>query len=1008
MNTSFYERLVQSGWLTQVQLMALMNQEPADMGTDMPATSGSDTLVGSEGGDTQFSGLGDDVILGFGGNDLQRGGSGDDILDGGAGNDRQFGGSGNDAVLGADGDDRIVGINGNDVLYGGDGRDVLFGGAGDDSLSGGAGDDRLLGGAGNDLVLGGSGDDRLSGRDGDDVLEGGAGNDRLNAGNGADQFVFGVDDGNDVILDFRPGEDKLVLKGADGTFDDLSIEAGANQTLLTWGQTTLILRNVAPDDITVADIVFEDADPADPSAIVLPDFATVIDVADFGIIADDGLDDTAAIQELFNTTSRVTYFFGDGVYDISDTIVMPDGLGTSVPSFITIQGESEAGTVFKLQDDLDLQGPILGSEGNVAQAFNNRIRDVTFDIGTGNTNAVGLQFAGNNQSTIKDVTIRSGEGGAVGLDLVSQSEFGPALIEDVSVEGFQTGISMAFQGNSVTLEDITLRGQEIGISSNQSHVAFLNEIDYEGPGTGVANNSVSRMVLANSDLRSSDLAVEDQAAVTSRWSLYVQNLQTEGFDLSIDTTAQGFISNNDIIADDVDEYIYFGTAERLRGGAFSLFENSSETGLGLQVRDTPETVWNAEVGTWVDVRDFGAVEGEDASVAFQAAIDSGATTVYVPDGTWTLDSEVVLRGNVEQVLSSGLARLSADATLRVADGTAETVIIEGINGPQNGRDEFNIQHDSDRTLVLRDLAAFSYEAAAESDQGDVFLANVVAGQTVFRDQNVWARQLNVEGDNVAKGIDSKVVNDGAKVWILGLKTEGSGTTVKTVNDGQTELLGSFHNGSFDATIPRFITEDASLWAAIVEGSTSAQDFDLVRETRNGETREANLKSDGNRPDVYSAFDPQVIADRVIIVDNDAADLTGDWQDAGPAFPGNFLGSNFLFADADSGADITYNAVAQASGTYALSLRLIDDRSGQLHSGHADAVDVTFGVGDDVFVFEDVDMRNVQGPWQQLGQISVEVGQTMFISFDADGVNGKVIADAAMFERVLESDADMMG
>lgn len=913
--------------------------------------------------------------------------------------DEQRGTREDDTLTGTSDADTQRGLAGNDLLQGLAGNDTQFGGNDSDRLEGGAGNDRQHGGKGADTLLGGEGNDRLIGNRGDDTLNGGNGNDILVGGLGADRIVFDTDDGRDAVRNFASGEDKIVLTGADGSFEDLQITAGNNETLVTWGETTIRLRKLSPDQIDASDFVFADATPADPDAVILPDGATVIDVADFGIIADDGIDDTAAIQAMLNETQRVTYFFADGVYDVSDTIIIPDGLGTTVPSFITIQGESETGTIFKLRDGVDLQGPMMGSEGDVAQAFNNRIRDVTFDIGTGNTGATGLQFAGNNQSTIKDVTIRSGEGGATGLDLVSQSEFGPALIEDVTVEGFETGIAMAFQGNSVTLEDITLRGQDVGITSTFSHVAFLNRIDYEGAGTAIANVSVSRMVLADSNLRSTDPTLENQAAIRNEWSLYVKDLETEGFDLAIDTFANGFISNNDIITDDIAEYIYFGTADRLRGGPFSLFEDSAQTGLDLEVRETPETVWNADVGTWVDVRDFGAVEGQDATAAFQAAIDSGATTVYVPDGSWTLEGEVILRGNVEQLLSIGGARLSADAQIRIGDGAASTVIIEGINGPINGRDEFRVLHDTDRTAVLRDLVAFSYDAVAEGAQGDVFLANVVAGQTAFKDQNVWARQLNIEGDNLAKGIEAKVINDGAQVWILGLKTEGAGTTVKTINDGQTELLGSFHNGFFDASIPRFITEDASLWAVMTEGSTASQPFDLVRETRDGVTREDNIKADDRRPDVYSAVDPEVIADRKIIVDNNDAQLTGPWQDAGAAFPGGFLGSNFLFAEADSGAAVTFSATAQATGTYALSLRLIDDRGGQLHSGHAEAVDVTFGVGEDVFLFEDVDMRTVEDPWQELGQIAVEAGETMFIRFDAEGTNGKIIADSALFERL---------
>ena len=133
-----------------------------------------------------------------------------------------------------------------------------------------------------------------------------------------------------------------------------------------------------------------------------------MNAADHGIIADDGIDDTAAIQAMFDTfRTNVTYYFGDGVYDISDTLTHPNGVGVPVPNLITIQGESQEGTIFKLADGLDHQGAIIEYGSGVAQAFSNRILDVTFDTGTGNTNASGVTFNGNNQSTIKDVTIRS-------------------------------------------------------------------------------------------------------------------------------------------------------------------------------------------------------------------------------------------------------------------------------------------------------------------------------------------------------------------------------------------------------------------------------------------------------------------------------------------------------------------------------------------------------------------------------------------------------------------------
>jgi hypothetical protein len=54
-------------------------------------------------------------------------------------------------------------------------------------------------------------------------------------------------------------------------------------------------------------------------------------------------------------------------------------------------------------------------------------------------------------------------------------------------------------------------------------------------------------------------------------------------------------------------------------------------------------------------------------------------------------------------------------------------------------------------------------------------------------QTVWARQLNPERAN------PEVVNDGGRLWILGFKTEGKGTSFRTTNGGETEILGGVVN-----------------------------------------------------------------------------------------------------------------------------------------------------------------------------------------------------------------------
>jgi VCBS repeat-containing protein len=97
-------------------------------------------------------------------------------------------------------------------LAGGNGGDTLEGTAGEDTLSGANGGDWLLGLDGHDVLLGEAGNDQLWGGDGRDRLEGGRGDDRLVGGAGPDLFVFGRLGGDDVLVDYEIGIDRLRLE----------------------------------------------------------------------------------------------------------------------------------------------------------------------------------------------------------------------------------------------------------------------------------------------------------------------------------------------------------------------------------------------------------------------------------------------------------------------------------------------------------------------------------------------------------------------------------------------------------------------------------------------------------------------------------------------------------------------------------------------------------------------------------------------------------------------------
>lgn len=178
---------------------------------------------------------------------------------GGAGDDTMRGNDADNLLDGQTGDDILTGNGGNDTLRGGAGNDVFVWGAGADVFDGGMGADRVsyassmtaltihldnafaatgaaigdrfigvenaTGTQSNDAITGSASSNTLSGYFGDDTLNGGQGNDALIGGSGIDTFLFSPNFGDDRIIDFEIGIERV----------DLSAVPGASAASLTFG-----------------------------------------------------------------------------------------------------------------------------------------------------------------------------------------------------------------------------------------------------------------------------------------------------------------------------------------------------------------------------------------------------------------------------------------------------------------------------------------------------------------------------------------------------------------------------------------------------------------------------------------------------------------------------------------------------------------------------------------------------------------------------------------------------
>ncbi len=713
--------------------------------------------------------------------------------------------------------------------------------------------------------------------------------------------------------------------------------------------------------------------------VSFPDDSGVIFVRDFGAIPDDDTDDTDAIQKALDDhpSGNHIFYFERGTYLVSATL--QPALDDGVTKRNIFQGAGRDLTTLRVPDNAGLDGAMISFRAGPAQFFRNSVRDLTLEVGAGNPMAIGLQFNASNQGTVKRVRIKGPAESAIGLDLSASAEVGPCLISDLEIDGFDVGVQTRFQTASQTLEHMKLSNQgSVGWRNLDAQTVFGRDWTIQGAENPVVNTAEGRLLLTDSEITGNGSA---SPAIANQKAVYLRNIETTGYDAAVSNNLTAGRGNEGFAADRIIEYWANGITGSRRGGAFKLFD-TPDTMLGLEVRDSPEVPWQKQE-LWDGPQNHGGSPDDDVddTQAIQAAIDSGARTVYLPRGTWRIEGEVSLPGSLVHFLGTE-ARIAGGGSLVIVGDSADPLFVERLENA-----DVELVHRSGRVAVLQHLLGANYSAES-SDAGDVYMNDITASTIAFKQQRVWARQLNLESEPSERGRDAKLTNEGGQVWVLGLKTEDGGTHIKTTDGGSTELYGALHVGGADAE-PRFVTIDSAFSGALVKGGS-----DLVSETRNGTTREGNF----GQADALVAYDASVIQDRVAIVDSeDSAGVTrtGAWQESG-SIPGGFLGESFLFAAAGATASVTY-APTLAMGTYEVFARWVSDRSGQNHSGHT--ADAKYVVRDGSGTTEvTLDQRTGGGHWVSLGSFTTNGSSDGLTVTLAAGASGTVIADAIRFAK----------
>lgn len=579
---------------------------------------------------------------------------------------------------------------------------------------------------------------------------------------------------------------------------------------------------------------------------LFPTDSGIINVKNYGAKGDGITDDTQAIQTAIKSSSRgnsmqKTIYFPNGTYVVTKPLEWRDINGNWSP-YLNFQGQSKTKTIVKLKDyslgysDLNAPKAVIvtgsqnaNSDGGGNQAFRNSIYDLTVDTGK-NPGAIGIDYIANNKGAIRDVIIRGQ--GSVGLNL-SRAWPGPCLIKNVRIEGFNYGIaSRSHYQYGVTFEHINLVNQKISGIQNSNNVLSIRGLTSINSVPVISNTKGPGFVtLIDGNFSGGSSSV---SAIDNQGALYARNITTTGY--------QSAIKNKDSVV--------AGTAvsEFTSSPVRQLFP-SQQKSLNLPIEDTPD--FNEDVSNWVSVTAFGAKpdDNSDDTPEIQKAIDSGKSTIYFPTGVYNINSTIRVRGNVrklvgmESFITARAGRTMPSPAIRFEPGNYDTVVVDQLN--VRGLRE----HASPQTLVLRDSGYGDYRATAGA--GSLFGENVMIGTWRFEPgQKVWLRQLNTEFTKA-----TRVVNNGAQLWVLGLKTEDPYTVIETKGGGKTEVLGGLlYPGNGGDPVPTtdvaFVNNESQVSLVYVTAvDTGGQDYTIhVQETRNGVTktlRKSDVSSRGS-------------------------------------------------------------------------------------------------------------------------------------------------------------------
>lgn len=613
------------------------------------------------------------------------------------------------------------------------------------------------------------------------------------------------------------------------------------------------------------------------SDLPYPDAAGALNIRDFGAIGDGVHDDTAAfVAALAQSSERAEHWHvrivqvSAGTYRVSDTISKHFADGTYNAGLVLI-GAGTARTVIRLadhaagfQDPAHPKAVIFTSGKGFAQApkngyalrgegndgFSNFIENLTIDTGSGNPGAIGIDYLASNQGALRRVVVRGT--GRVGISL-ARPWFGPGLLQDVTIDGFDIGLDVASVNYGVTIDGLRLLSQRQLALRNVDNLVSAHDLDIRGDGTAgsraLDNASAASMLVIDGG----HIAGFSEVANNRGWA-YVRGLHVADGAPFLGTPA--------------------GSGSPL-DGVYQGARRISRAAPNWALHGAPEPLPPEEPeSSWVSVADFahGALPGEatvDATEALRATFASGAHTIYLPFGIYPVHGSIEIPASVRRIVGMNSILLCADRAgndpakgLLRAHPSGAGLLIEKLVIQCRGA-PVAIEHADGGALVIRDVVAMGATLSRDADGGPLYLNDVSGGFLVRVSGRapVFGRQVDTEGGGARGGVVKvRISNDGAPMWLLGLKSEGDNTLIASSHGAITDILGALVCPLTAATAPLFSSADSRLQATGVEIAFKPEAvYRTVLQGANG-SLDISQSADGlpPRPPTQGVFFPRII------------------------------------------------------------------------------------------------------------------------------------------------------